>query len=313
MNLIFAGTPEFAAYALAALLASRHQEVIEVLTQPDRPAGRGLASVFSPVKRLALERGIPIEQPASLKDALAQEQLRHLRPDAIVVVAYGLILPQAVLDIPRLGAINIHASLLPRWRGAAPIQRALLAGDRETGISIMQMDAGLDTGPVLLREAVSIRDEDTAGSLHDRLAELGARLVVRALDALESGKLKAVPQFAEGATYAEKIDKREARIRWQDPAATVWRQIRAFNPSPGAAARIRSVELKLWQGTPAPIADGVPGEVLQASSDGVQVACGRGSILVTELQRSGAKRLPAREFLRGFPLLPGERFEAGGN
>jgi len=312
LNLIFAGTPEFAARALAELLASRHQ-VIGALTQPSRPAGRGLVSVSSPVKRLALEHGIPVEQPASLKDILAQEQLRYLRPDAIVVAAYGLILPQAVLDIPRLGAINIHASLLPRWRGAAPIQRALLAGDRETGISIMQMDAGLDTGAVLLREAVSIRDEDTAGSLHDRLAGLGARLVVQALDALESGRLKAVPQPPEGATYAEKIDKSEARIRWQDPMEGVWRRIRAFNPSPGAAARIRGVEFKLWQGTPVPDAGGAPGEVLRASSDGVQVACGHGSILVTEFQRAGAKRLLAREFLRGFPLLPGERFETGGS
>ncbi len=312
MNLIFAGTPEFAARALAALLASRHQ-VIGALTQPSRPAGRGLVSASSPVKRLALEHGIPVEQPASLKDILAQEQLRDLRPDAIVVAAYGLILPQAVLDIPRLGAINIHASLLPRWRGAAPIERALLAGDRETGISIMQMDAGLDTGAVMLREAVSIRDEDTAGSLHDRLAELGARLVVQALDALESGRLKAVPQSPGGAIYAEKIAKGEARIRWQDSAEAVWRRMRAFNPSPGAAARIRGIELKLWQGTPVPDPGGAPGEVLRVSSDGVQVACGQGSILVTEFQRAGAKRLPARDFLRGFPLLPGERFETGGS
>jgi methionyl-tRNA formyltransferase len=312
LNLIFAGTPEFAARALAALLASRHH-VIGALTQPSRPAGRGLISVASPVKRLALEHGIPVKQPASLKDILVQEQLRLLRPDAIVAAAYGLILPQAVLDIPRLGAVNIHASLLPRWRGAAPIQRALLDGDRETGISIMLMDAGLDTGAVLLREAVSIRDEDTAGSLHDRLAELGARLVVKALDGLESGGLKAVPQPPEGATYAEKIRKSEARIRWHDPAAAVWRRIRAFNPSPGAAARIRGIELKLWQGIPAPEAGGVPGEVLRATSDGVQVACGQGSILVTELQRAGATRHPASEFLRGFPLLPGERFETGGS
>jgi methionyl-tRNA formyltransferase len=311
LNLIFAGTPEFAARALAALFASRHQ-VIKAMTQPSRPAGRGLVSVSSPVKRLALEHGIAVEQPASLKDILAQEQLRHLRPDAIVVAAYGLILPQAVLDIPRLGAINIHASLLPRWRGAAPIQRALLAGDRETGVSIMQMDSGLDTGAVLLREAVPIRDEDTAGSLHDRLAELGARLIVQALDALESGTLKAVPQPHEGATYAEKIDKSEARIRWRDPAEAVWRRIRAFNPSPGAAVRIRGVELKLWQATPAPDAGGSPGEVLRVSSDGVQIACGQGSIRVAEFQRAGAKRLLAQEFLRGFPLLPGEHFETGG-
>jgi methionyl-tRNA formyltransferase len=227
----------------------------------------------------------------------------------MVVAAYGLILPQPVLELSRYGAVNIHASLLPRWRGATPIQRALLAGDRDTGISIMQMDAGLDTGPVLMQEKIPILEDDTMGTLHDRLAELGAKLIVQALDALEAGRVNATPQPAEGVTYAAKLDGREARVDWRESAVSLNRRVRALNPSPGADARVRGVELKIWRCVTA-AGQGKPGEVLSVGPRGLCVACGEGILVATELQRSGGKRLPAAEFLRGFPLSAGERFEA---
>jgi methionyl-tRNA formyltransferase len=306
LKLLFAGTPAFAALILEALLETRHR-IVAVLTQPDRPAGRGLSESPSDVKRVALARGVALMQPASLRDAEVQAQLRRLDADAMVVAAYGLILPQAVLDIPRRGAINVHASLLPRWRGAAPIQRALLAGDTHTGISIMQMDAGLDTGPVLRQEAFDIRDDDTAGTLHDRLARLGARMCVATLDRLESGNPMAVPQPDRDATYAPKMTKADARIDWRESAVAVRRRVRALDPAPGASCSIRRVDLKLWVCT---VADGAgaPGEVLDASDEGLRIACGQGSVLATEIQRAGGRRLGAREFLRGFPLSVGERF-----
>ncbi len=307
MKLIFAGTPEFAARALSALLAAGH-EIALVLTQPDRAAGRGLKVNPSPVKRLADAHGIPIAQPVTLKDAAVQDTLRAVGADLMVVAAYGLLLPQAMLDIPRLGALNIHASLLPRWRGAAPIQRALLAGDRETGACIMQMDSGLDTGPVLLCEALPIRDEDTARTLHDRLAELGARLLVQALEGLARGALSARPQPDAGATYAAKIDRAEARLDWSRPAVEVWRKVRAFNPHPGAASRLGEADVKIWRASPA-AASGVPGEVLEAGARGIVVACGEGSLRIEELQRAGGRRLASGEFLRGHPVLPGQRFD----
>jgi len=277
-----------------------------VLTQPDRPAGRGLKPHPSPVKRLALDYGIPIAQPASLKDAGAQDTLRGVGADVMVVAAYGLILPPSVLVMPRLGAINIHASLLPRWRGAAPIQRALLAGDRETGVCIMQMEAGLDTGPVLLSESIPIRGEDNARTLHDRLADLGAELLLKALDDLESGAIMRRPQPAEGVTYAAKVDRAEARIDWTRPALEIWCKVRAFNPHPGAASRLRDEELKIWQGA-LTLHSGIPGTVLEAGPPGIVVACGEGSLRILELQRAGGKRLTPAEFLRGHRLLPGER------
>ena len=307
MRIVFAGTPEFAVPALDAVVAAGHQ-VAAALTQPDRPSGRGLAAAASPVKRAAARLGVAVLQPATLKTPEAQAEIRTLAPDALVVAAYGLILPQAALDLPRLGAINIHASLLPRWRGAAPIHRALLAGDRETGISIMRMEAGLDTGPVLLREAVPILPDDTAGTLHDRLAALGARLVVEALAGLARGTLTATPQPTEGVTYAAKLQKDEARIDWRRPAAEIERQVRAFNPFPVAGARVRSTEVKIWR---AAVVDGAgePGAVIEIDPAGIVVAGGAGALRLEELQRAGGKRLSARDFLRGFPLAVGERFE----
>jgi len=307
VNVLFAGTPEFAARCLETLLRSRHR-VVGVITQPDRPAGRGFALAPSPVKNLAAARGIRVTQPMSLRNAQAQAELKHFRADVIVVAAYGLILPQPVLELPRYGAINIHASLLPRWRGATPIQRALLAGDRDTGVSIMQMDAGLDTGPVLMQEKLSILEDDTMGTLHDRLAELGAKLMAQALDELEAGVVKAIPQSAEGVTYAAKLDRREARVDWREGAVTVNRQVRALNPSPGADARVRGMELKIWRCATA-AGQGYPGEILNVGPRGLCVACGEGALLITELQRSGGKRMAVAEFLRGFPLSAGERFE----
>ena len=308
MRVLFAGTPEFAARCLAALLGSRH-DVCAVMTQPDRPAGRGLAASASPVKRLAAERGVLVLQPGTLRDVGAREEVERLRPEAIVTAAYGLILPKPLLDLPARGAINVHASLLPRWRGAAPIQRALLAGDQTTGVSIMQMDEGLDTGPILLQEPVAVLGSDTAGTLAERLAELGGRLVVRALDALAAGGLAAVPQPAEGVTYAPKPEKDEARMDWRQGAAVEDRRVRAFNPSPGAMARLRGLDLKIWSCALAE-GKGAPGEVLSADELGVRVACGEGALRLTELQRPGGKRLRAAEFLRGFRLSPGERFDA---
>ena len=308
MNILFAGTPEFAARCLETLLGSRHH-VVGVMTQPDRPAGRGFALAPSPVKKLAAARGIQVTQPMSLRDAQARAELKHFRADVIVVAAYGLILPHPVLELPRYGAINIHASLLPRWRGATPIQRALLAGDRETGVSIMQMDTGLDTGPVLRQEKIPILEDDTLGTLHDRLAELGARLIVQALDALETGVVKATPQPVEGVTYAAKLDRREARVDWRKAAVDVNRQVRALNPSPGADASVRRAGIKIWRCAIA-AGRGSPGEILNIGPDGLCVACGEGALTITELQRSGGKRLPVAEFLRGFPLDVGERFEA---
>jgi len=283
--------------------------VAGVMTQPDRPSGRGLALAPSPVKKLAAARGIQVAQPASLRDARAQAELKRFGADVIVVAAYGLILPQPVLELSRCGAVNIHASLLPRWRGAAPIQRSLLAGDRDTGISIMQMDAGLDTGPVLMQEKIPILEDDTMGTLHDRLAELGAKLIVQALDALEAGRVNATPQPAEGVTYAAKLDGREARVDWRESAVSLNRRVRALNPSPGADARVRGLELKIWRCATS-AGRGEPGEILRVDPLGVRVACGEGILVITELQRSGGKRLPAAEFLRGFPLSAGERFEA---
>ncbi|KXB29421.1 methionyl-tRNA formyltransferase [Dechloromonas denitrificans] len=304
MKLIFAGTPEFAAQALQAIIDAGHQVAL-VLTQPDRPAGRGMTLQPSPVKKLALEHGIEVFQPLTLKETVAQEKIAAVGAEVMVVAAYGLILPQVVLDLPRFGCINIHASLLPRWRGAAPIQRALLAGDAETGVCIMQMEAGLDTGPVLLRGAFPIAAADTTATLHDRLAELGGRLVVEALAKLP---LPAETQPVEGITYAHKIEKAEALIDWSKSAAELDRHIRAFNPFPGAQAMLGGQTVKLWQASPV-AGQGEIGQILVVDRSSVVVACGSGALAVSELQKAGGKRLPVQQFLAGSPLKVGDRFD----
>jgi methionyl-tRNA formyltransferase len=306
LRVAFAGTPEFAAAALEAIIAAGFTVPL-VLTQPDRPAGRGMKLNPSPVKQVALAHGIAVDQPERLRTGEQRAALVACAPDVLVVAAYGLILPRAVLDLPRLGCINIHASLLPRWRGAAPIHRAIEAGDAQTGITIMQMDEGLDTGAMLLERALPINADDTTGSLHDRLAALGAEMIVDALRRLPQGGLAATPQPAEGATYAAKIGKAEAALDWRRPAEMLARAVRAFNPFPGAVATLREVPVKVWR---AEVVDGYgePGTVLAADDDGVVVACGERALRLVELQKPGSRRLPAGEFLRGFPVCAGERF-----
>ena len=304
MKLIFAGTPEFAARALAALIAAGH-EIALVLTQPDRPAGRGMKLTPSAVKQLALQHGLPVAQPLTLKDAEAQQMLREVGADVMVVAAYGLILPKLVLDIPRLGCLNIHASLLPRWRGAAPIQRAILAGDSETGVTIMQMDVGLDTGAMLLKRAVPITATDNAASLHDKLAEVGGEAIVTALAQLAQGALPSEAQDDALANYAAKLSKEEARVDWQRPAAELARAVRGYNPFPAAFTLLNGEPLKLWQAVVAE-GKGLSGEILAADAQGVLVACGEGALLVTELQRAGGKRLAAAQFLAGCPMPVGQ-------
>jgi methionyl-tRNA formyltransferase len=305
MRLVFAGTPEFAAVSLEALLQARH-EVTLVLTRPDRPAGRGLKSQPSAVKRVALARGLPLAQPATLRDAQAAQSIAAAAPDALVVAAYGLMVPPALLGLPPRGCLNVHASLLPRWRGAAPIQRALLAGDAMTGVSIMQMEATLDTGPVLLQASVPIAPEDTGGSLHDKLARLGARLLIEALatDPLPRA------QNDQEATYARRIEKRESEIDWRKPAAEIERQVRAYHPAPGAQSGIDGTTIKIWRARVEPAQRGEPGSVLEVGAEGIVVACGTDALRVTELQRAGGKPLPAKPFLSGFSLARGARFRA---
>ncbi|BFN26142.1 methionyl-tRNA formyltransferase [Pseudomonas sp. SCT] len=289
LRIVFAGTPEFAAQHLQALLDAG-KSIVAVYTQPDRPAGRGQKLMPSPVKQLAVQHGIPVFQPQTLRDPAAQAELAELQADLMVVVAYGLILPQAVLDLPRLGCINSHASLLPRWRGAAPIQRAIEAGDSESGVTVMQMEAGLDTGPMLLKVHTPISAEDTGGTLHDRLAELGSQAVVQAVDALAASSLVPEAQDDSLATYAHKLSKDEARVDWARPAVELERLIRAFNPWPichstlaGEALKIHAARLAEGQGE--------PGRILEASKDGLTVACGEGALSLNRLQLPGGKPL----------------------
>lgn len=319
MKVIFAGTPEFARVALQDLLDGGF-EVPLVLTQPDRPAGRGMKLQASPVKQLAQERGIAVAQPRSLRldgkypedAAAAQAAIAAAQAGAMVVAAYGLILPQWVLDAMSahgLGCLNIHASLLPRWRGAAPIHRAIEAGDAETGVTIMQMDAGLDTGDMLLRGALPIAAHDTTATLHDRLAELGGALIVQALQQARAHGLQPVPQPAEGVTYAHKIEKAEAAIDWRLPAAAIERRVRAFDPFPGAATVLAGESVKVWRceiDSCSRLTGAALGQILYVNDQGVGVACGDGTALrLTELQRAGGRRLAARDFVRGFTLAPG--------
>jgi len=320
MRIIFAGTPEFARVALAQLHAAGF-EIPLVLTQPDRPAGRGMKLQASSVKQFALEKHIPVAQPRSLRldgkypeDAVAARlAMEAVRADAMVVAAYGLILPQWVLDTPRLGCFNIHASLLPRWRGAAPIHRAIEAGDAETGITLMQMDAGLDTGDMLLVKKLAILPADTTGTLHDKLAALGGRLVVEALEFAARGGLVPAPQPDQGVTYAHKIDKHEAMIDWAHSAAVIERRIRAFNPFPGAASLLAGETIKFWAATvlPGRLAPerAMPGEVLATGPEGVDIATGEGVLRAARLQKPGGKALDVAEFLRGFSLQSGMGFQ----
>lgn len=310
LRIVFAGTPGFAVPALSALHGAGHQ-IVAVYTQPDRPAGRGRELAASPVKLRAQQLGLTVEQPASLKNAQAQQRLASFAPDLMVVVAYGLILPQAALNVPRLGCLNIHASLLPRWRGAAPIQRALLAGDSQTGISIMLMDAGLDTGPELLREEVAIAARETGGELHDRLAALGASAIVAALAGWASGRLRPQPQPGTGATYAAKIRKEEARIDWTQSAVAIDRQVRAFNPWPVAETCLGGEQVRVWLAEPVTgqvTAAGPPGAVLDAPAGRLFVATGEGVLEVLMLQLPGRKALRARDVLNSRSLR-GARFE----
>ncbi|MCX8097397.1 MAG: methionyl-tRNA formyltransferase [Casimicrobiaceae bacterium] len=342
LRIVFAGTPSFAERALAALLERPAFRPIAVYTQPDRPAGRGMKLTASPVKALALTHAVPVRQPETLRDPAEQAALAALAPEVMVVAAYGLILPQAVLDIPRHGCLNIHASLLPRWRGAAPIERAILAGDVETGVSVMQMEAGLDTGPVLAVARTPIGPEDTAGSLHERLAELGAATLISVLEAIARGeRLEAQPQPSEGVTYAAKIRPEEARIDWSQPAEVIERAVRAFDPRPGAWTTWRGEKLKVWRAAhanphphPLPQGEGAeahgspgtalplgevgpqgrvrtsppPGTVLALGPDGITVATGAGCLRLTEVQRPGGRRMPAAAWLAGGGPDVGERF-----
>ncbi|WP_370680207.1 methionyl-tRNA formyltransferase [Comamonas sp. GB3 AK4-5] len=317
MKVIFAGTPDFARVALERLLQAGF-EVPLVLTQPDRPAGRGMKLQASPVKQCALEHGIRVAQPRSLRldgkypedAALARQALLDAGADVMVVAAYGLILPQWVLDLPPKGCLNIHASILPRWRGAAPIHRAIEAGDVETGVTIMQMDIGLDTGDMCLLERLPIEARDTTASLHDKLATLGGRLIVEALEMAACGGLPRTPQPLEGVNYAHKIEKAESAMDWRLDAEVLDRRLRAFNPFPGGSTQLGDETIKLWTATPealpeAPGGDARPGQVLAADADGVLVACGQGALRLTQLQRAGGKKLAAGDFLRGFEIPVG--------
>ncbi|MFN0066562.1 MAG: methionyl-tRNA formyltransferase [Limisphaerales bacterium] len=317
VRVVYFGTAPLARASLAALIdAPAVAQVAAVVTQPDKPVGRELRVQPSPVKALALERGLPVLQPARARDATFLDELRALAPDLIVVAAYGQILPPAVLDLPRHGCLNVHASLLPRWRGAAPIQWAILAGDAETGVTLMRMDAGLDTGPMLAAARTPLRPDDTGRTLHDRLAELGGALLVRTLPGWLSGTVPAVPQPAAGTTYARKVTKADGAMDWRRPAVELERQIRAFDPWPGSWTRLAGTAagglIKLWRAEAIPAASAeAPGTVLAAGPAGPVVRCGEGGLRLLELQREGGRRLPARAFLAGNPLPPGALLAGG--
>lgn len=308
MRIAFAGTPDFSVPALEALVRAGY-EMVGVLTQPDRPKGRGRQIAASPVKTGALTHGIAVSQPRTLKDEASRAELVSWRPDVLVVVAYGLILPRAALDIPRLGCLNIHASLLPRWRGAAPIQRSILAGDATTGVTIMLMDVGLDTGPMLLRKETAIEPGDTGGSLHDRLSIKGASAILEAIQGLAAGTLQPVPQPSEGVTYAAKIDKAEALIDWKRSAVEIERQVRAFNPWPVAETRLDGEQLRIFAASAADShqIDAEPGMIVAVQDDGLWVQCGQGLLALQQLQRPGRRAVPAADFARGGAQLAGRR------
>lgn len=297
LRIVFAGTPDFAVPSLRA--AVQRNEVVAVYTQPDRPAGRGRGLTASPVKLEALQRGIDVLQPETLKSELSRDALRALKPDLMIVVAYGLILPQRILEIPRYGCWNVHASLLPRWRGAAPIQRAIEAGDTETGVCLMQMEKGLDTGPVLLEQRIAIGEHETGGQLHDRLAALGAQVLSDGLGLLRAGiRPVAKPQPAEGVTYAHKLDKAEAKLDWTQPAEALARKVRAFNPWPVAEAEVAGERLRIHGAIALPLAHhATPGTLLLANRDGLDIACGEGALRIRVVQREGGKAITAADYL----------------
>ncbi|CAN4265881.1 Fmt Methionyl-tRNA formyltransferase [Methylophilaceae bacterium] len=308
MKLIFAGTPDFAVPALAALIAAGH-DIVMVLTQPDRPAGRGMKLKASPVKVLAEQHGLTVFQPLTLKDPQAQARIAEVQADAMIVAAYGLIIPDATLHATRYGCYNIHASLLPRWRGAAPIHRSLLAGDQETGVTIMEVVAALDAGAMVSRGVVAIKDSDTTQSLHDTLSHIGATLMVTAMADLEKdGGLAATAQDESLVTYAHKLDKAEAAIVWQQSAAAISRQVRAFNPFPVAQSQLKEHTCRIWMAT-AEAGQAQPGEIVGVH-DGILVGCGEGLLRITELQAPGGKRMPAASFVQGHNLQLGDRFTA---
>ena len=304
-RLVFAGTPEFALVSLQALVRAGHN-VVAVYTQPDRPAGRGRKLTASPVKRYAMEHGIRVMQPASLRNDEAARDLEALNPDVLIVAAYGLILPQNVLDVPQFGCLNVHASVLPRWRGAAPIQAAILAGDESTGVSLMRMTAGLDCGPVYCDSRIAIGEHETAGELHDRLAALGGELLVARLASILDGDLTATEQDESLASYAAKISKQDAELDWSLPADELQRRIRAYNPAPGsyffAESNAESLRIKVWQASVVPELDEVPGTFFQYDTDGIVMACGQGGLRLESLQAPGKRRVSAHEFVTQLDL-----------
>ncbi len=312
LRIVFMGTAALAATVLEHLLAAREVTVLAVVSQPDKPKGRDLKLQPTPVKEVALRHGLPVLQPLKARDPQFIEAIRALNPDLVVVAAYGQILPQALLDVPRHGCLNVHTSILPRHRGAAPIQWAILDGDAGTGVTIMKMDAGLDTGAVVSEARTRIEDEDNAQTLHDRLARLGGELLVRTIPGYVTGQVVPVPQPSEGATYARKITKEDSALDWKLPARVLWNRVRGLTPWPGTAATLQRaagpLPLKVWRAELLPGPCGEPGVVLAADRDGILIACGEGALRVLELQREGGKRLPVQSFLAGFPVQPGDRF-----
>ena len=312
LRIVFMGTPPLAATVLESLLAEKNFDVAAVVTQPDQPKGRDLKLQPSAVKELALERNLPVLQPGRARDEAFVSQVRQLTPDLITVAAYGQILPQELLDVPKFGCLNVHTSLLPKYRGAAPIQWAILNGDSETGVTIMKMNAGLDTGDIVSEEHTPITDEDDAQTLHDRLARIGGALLVRTIPDFVSGKIIPHPQPKDGAGYARKIKKEDGRLDWTQPARSLWNRVRGLTPWPGTFTFLKtsnaSLLLKIWRAQPVAGLRGTPGEILSIARDGIVVACGEEALRILEVQREGGKRLSAAQFLAGHPLHPGERF-----